>query len=364
MKQTFTLLAAFACSILSAFGQSTQGFETDNLTTLRGSCWQFTGMDIADPGIVNDTKSLYNNLNVTASVITPYINLSAGTTLSFNYRLAGVIRNAAKRYINVSLIDINGAITSIGSVQLDKTTPDGVLPFSYQYTSVTSSVQKLRIELTTGAEGKTDVHLDNIATTSTFNTSGLYNCNASAPITLPIQLKSFQGLVVADKAQLTWTVADNASGSHFEVERSLDGKDFTTIALVNPTTATGDESYSYKDNAPEAAYYRLRVVNTTKAVSYSNVVFLKRQGAASTSISLLQNPVETTLRFSFVSGSTAPTEVAVYNMTGVKVFHTSLQALKGLNTLTSTLDGSIQSGTYVLEVTNKTTRSVAKFVKH
>ena len=97
---------------------------------------------------------------------------------------------------------------------------------------------------------------------------------------------------------------------------------------------------------------------------YSAVLFIKKQAATTSALSLLQNPVQSTLKFSFQSGINAATQVTVYNTLGVKVYQTSFAAQKGTNTIAMTLDGQIKGGTYVLEVMNATNRNSAKFLKN
>jgi hypothetical protein len=99
-------------------------------------------------------------------------------------------------------------------------------------------------------------------------------------------------------------------------------------------------------------------------VMYSNVLFFKNNGNVSSALSVLQNPVQQTLKFEFKSDINSPTEVAVYNTMGVKVYATTIVAAKGTNFISSALDASIKSGTYVLEVKNSSNRSVSKFLKN
>ena len=363
MKQIFTLCSAIVLSLTSAFGQTTQTFETlsTSFEPLTGACWQFTNIGISSASVVNDTKSVYTNspLKEAAFIVTPYVNLTTATTIKFNYKLTGSM--TGKRYIRVSLIDINNQSTSLGSVTFDRNSNNNVTEFSA--TSPVNGIQKVQIEITSGSEGNTDVYIDNIDISSSFNYSSPYGCNTSSESPLPIHLKSFQGLLKNDKVQLHWSVADNESGNFFEVQKSNDGREFKTIAIVNTTQTTGDEVYTYSDDLQASAYYRLKLVNKSSTGIYSAILFIKKQTTAATTLSLLQNPVKQTLKFSFVSESNAPTEVSVYNMLGVKVFKTTFQASKGTNLTTTILDDQIKGGTYVLEVKNVTNRSLAKFLK-
>jgi hypothetical protein len=90
----------------------------------------------------------------------------------------------------------------------------------------------------------------------------------------PTEVKAFEAEKVKDAALLTWTVAAQSTVSHFEIQRSDDGSNWTTIALV----------FSFEDNSIEHAYkfsdktlkqpgaiYRLRQVDTDKKETFSEM---------------------------------------------------------------------------------------------
>jgi hypothetical protein len=180
---------------------------------------------------------------------------------------------------------------------------------------------------------------------------------------LPIKLKAFTGKAVNDKVQLEWVVSGNESGQLFEVERSRDGKSFSKAGTVNVTGATDEAYYTFEELLSGNAYYRLKIVNKDKSVSYSPVVFVKEQTAASEKLFIVQNPVEATLVFTYQAQQTLPSTINIYNAVGVKLLTTQKTAQKGFNTYAINLDMKFTSGTYILEVVNSTERSVERFIK-
>lgn len=78
---------------------------------------------------------------------------------------------------------------------------------------------------------------------------------------------------------ISWVTAEERNNSHFEVERSTDNKDFTTVALVLDGFAakgTG-KTYKFKEDAGEVkkgktVYYRLKQIDTNAQVHYSKVL--------------------------------------------------------------------------------------------
>lgn len=81
---------------------------------------------------------------------------------------------------------------------------------------------------------------------------------------------------------INWVTASEQNNSHFEVERSLDMKDFKTVAMVLDGFAaegTG-KKYMFKEDAGEVrngktVYYRLKQIDTDNKVHYSTVMAVK-----------------------------------------------------------------------------------------
>ena len=62
--------------------------------------------------------------------------------------------------------------------------------------------------------------------------------------------------------RLTWVIESNQAANSFEVERSTNGKDFKTIAVLIATEKFGTENYTYADTAisTDKIMYRLRIL--------------------------------------------------------------------------------------------------------
>ena len=183
---------------------------------------------------------------------------------------------------------------------------------------------------------------------------------------LPVNLTSFNGNSNGNKAQLSWAVTQNEDGNYFQVEKSSDGKKFNTAAIVMNTGKSGAEAYNFSDAAFNgAAYYRIMVVNKSGAVSYSRVIMLKVAGdAKANALTLLQNPVTTTVSFSYNAAAAGTGIINLYTTAGVRVYTTQLNLRSGANASSFNLDSKLAPGSYVLEVVNGAERSVAKLVKY
>jgi hypothetical protein len=179
-------------------------------------------------------------------------------------------------------------------------------------------------------------------------------------------MTSFSGSASNNKAQLRWSVADNETGDHFQVMRSNDGKNFTEAGVVFINNRIGAESYTFTDkqDLDAVTYYKLKIINKDKSVSYSNVIILKSaidKGAKG--LTILKNPVESTLTFTYSAATATQSNVTIYNASGVKVYSSRISSQKGTNSVSLNLDSHMAAGTYILEVANGTDRMVTKLLK-
>lgn len=182
---------------------------------------------------------------------------------------------------------------------------------------------------------------------------------------LPVHFTSFSGNVANNKAALTWNVADNETGSHFEIERSTDGKGFKTISTMFTSNQAGNATYTYADAGfvSSGSYYRIKVINKDNTTSYSKIISIKGSTAVDNKIVLMQNPVQSSLNFTFTSAADEANEVAIYNLAGVKMYSQKVQARKGTNSVSLSLDGKLIRGNYILTVQSASANRSIQFVK-
>ncbi len=127
--------------------------------------------------------------------------------------------------------------------------------------------------------------------------------------TLPVQLVNFSAMLVDQKVNLKWTTATEKNVSHFVVERSLDGKNFTEAGMVFAYGNTTEKvNYSFPDNSVNLAqagvvYYRLRTIDIDKKSQLSDVklVRLGKKNEQAIGILTYPNPVTNELRVTIPS---------------------------------------------------------------
>jgi PA14 domain len=92
---------------------------------------------------------------------------------------------------------------------------------------------------------------------------------------LPVNLQWFTATPQQDGVQLNWTVTAGSTPRQFEVERSSNGIEYTTIATV-PATAGLHYTVTDKNAAAGNWYYRLRMTDQNGQKSHSAVVTVRR----------------------------------------------------------------------------------------
>jgi len=140
--------------------------------------------------------------------------------------------------------------------------------------------------------------------------SGGTDCN----ILLPVTWLAFDVECRGGDRRVQWSVATQTNNDHFEVQRSVDGSSWTTIAIVPGAGTTQiPMSYEVTDNVvellnpPAILYYRVKQVDTDGTVSYSGA------RASSCAITVYPNPASDHI---IVVLPFAGAEVEVVDVTG------------------------------------------------
>lgn len=113
---------------------------------------------------------------------------------------------------------------------------------------------------------------------------------------------------------LTW-IGSGLGFSSFDIQRSTDGIDWTTIGEVAAATADADGQYSFIDPnpAPGVNYYRIFSQETDGGSSYSNIRTVNLAGMAA--IGIYPNPTTDRINVS-VSNATPDLSIRLVSLTG------------------------------------------------
>ena len=122
--------------------------------------------------------------------------------------------------------------------------------------------------------------------------------------TLPIKLRDIQATNLGSRNLLTWSTADERTGDEADIERSKDGRTFTSIATV-PAKGRPSE-YRFWDEEPFEGvnYYRLKLRHVTGGHSFSPIVSARVKNMQP-SLSVYPNPAQGRLTLELKKAPTA-----------------------------------------------------------
>lgn len=132
----------------------------------------------------------------------------------------------------------------------------------------------------------------------------------AAPIiaSLPVTLTFFTATLNNNKAELKWETASELNFSHFVVERSLDGKNFSDAGLVFAYGGLSEKTdYSFNDDVSpytnSIVYYRLRSVDNDGKSQYSEIRLIRtNRKADALNLAIYPNPASGQIRLTMPSG--------------------------------------------------------------
>ncbi len=191
-----------------------------------------------------------------------------------------------------------------------------------------------------------------------------------APVdgSLPVKLTSFNATRKADsKVGLSWTTAQEENVSHFVIERSVDGSNYTEVGMVfafgnSNTTREYNFTDDLKNNSNGIIYYRLRMVDMDGRMNNSMVRLIRTGGDKGTaSISAYPNPVVNELRVTLPAAwQDKSVTIDIYNNNG-QVVKRSMAAKANQTEIVNMSD--IGTGLYIVRVSNGSESAVQKITK-
>jgi hypothetical protein len=211
--------------------------------------------------------------------------------------------------------------------------------------TMADSGHRYRAVVATTAANLNNVNCNYSNNTSTF--LNIINCG----VILNVDVQSFTGQVLQSNADLRWSVAHENNIVQFEIEKSLDGINYSTIGMV-PVAKTVSPAY-YEFNDPEKltslAYYRLKISNPEKLYTYSTTIILSNK-AINFQINSVTNPVTDHLLLELTVPIQNRVSIQLLDMLGKPIYQQQVNVKKGWNRLNLYLPNDIHKGMYLLSV--------------
>lgn len=195
-----------------------------------------------------------------------------------------------------------------------------------------------------------------ISSVTSFSPFGVGNTTGFLNDALPVKILSFNALPGSQGNLLQWKVAAEINMNSYEVERSANGRSFSSLGRIGANHGT---AYSFNDLQPEKSvnYYRLKLINADGKYSYSQVIAINSK--SSRGLKLLGNLAHGNL-FVLFSPAGTNASLSITNTLGARLL---VQKLSPGSQQTTLNVGMLPAGTYQLSYTSNGKVETERFVK-
>jgi conserved repeat domain len=184
---------------------------------------------------------------------------------------------------------------------------------------------------------------------------------------LPVTLINFKASLLPDhQANISWSTSLEMNCKYYDVQRSIDGNIFSTIAtLPGNGTSSLEHDYTVKDEllgiTSPVTYYRLSQVDADGRKNYSRIIVLRTAGKNRIAIS--PNPFSENINVNFDWKTDEPGSLVLINASGTKVFEKHVHLTRGSNYLKVENLLNLPSGYYFVQLVSDTEKISMKIAK-
>lgn len=184
------------------------------------------------------------------------------------------------------------------------------------------------------------------SSTSNLESNDVGTALTRSSLVLPVQLASFTAVARNCTVQLDWVTITQEKFSHFEVESSADGKNFSYVQTVQSKSSHKSSVYQLITNGANVdTYYRLRMVDLDGTYEYSDVLKVKNACNAP-ALSVAPNPV--TNNVFTIRGLQALTVIKLLDMNGK-----THQTVRSSGPVQQIDMGNLPAGIYLIYILQK-----------
>jgi hypothetical protein len=196
---------------------------------------------------------------------------------------------------------------------------------------------------------------------------GFFNGNALGQLTADtstsIRLTAFNAGVQNNEVKLYWKVACRVSYALFEVQRSSDGTNFSTINSFQADYLRCLQPFNFTDpTATGLVFYRLKVGDIDGRFSTEKVLKLTGREIRDTKIKIVSPVTGSFLSLIVEAGSNEIIWLNILNMAGNSIQNLSINPGKGINQMEIPLL-NFKAGMYILNYQTAGKKRSARFVK-
>lgn len=180
---------------------------------------------------------------------------------------------------------------------------------------------------------------------------------------LPIQFSLFNIKCDGPVTIITWRTSQEQNSNRFEIQKSVDGLQWTTIGTVTAAgNSTTEKSYSFTDNNSNQGYYRIAGYDNDGTTKYTSV--LRSPCAMKDVFKVWPNPVQRTLFVNIVANESSAANIKLIDSKGALMKEQRVNVLQGSNQFSIEL-GSLPKGMYTVltQWNNGRNKNTAQIVK-
>lgn len=233
-------------------------------------------------GNLDDNYASFSDLPNTAGAFTDYITITGfGVSIPQSAIVTGILVEIERSDPNQQTSDYSVRIIRKGVIgATEKSTglaypaTDGFQSYggagdlwgeTWSYKEIGSSSFGVAIAAQRSATGGISAgQIDNVRVTVFLQST----------VSLPVQLNSFTATKNNNNTvAVKWSTSDEVNIGQYVVERSLNGRDFSSLGIVFSRNSSIATNYSFTDNSPAkgGSWYRLRIVEQSGITKYSPI---------------------------------------------------------------------------------------------
>lgn len=307
-----------------------------------------------------------NNLNTAGMGVWMWNN--GGLKIQFNYKNLSINTPVGAfttdGWYNVACVRNNGTLSTYVNGALSASGPEGTTAPTYPIQARFGTMSSTTFPPSNNYNGLTgrldEMRVYNRALTLT-EIQQIYAL-------LPVKLSSFTATKNNTDVVLSWQTEYEQNSSHFDVQRSTDGINFTTISTV---PAKGNSSlptnYQFTDNTAKdlanikTVFYRLQMVDIDASRVNSGTVPVKLD-TDKRELTILQNPTGNDLRIQFSSSAKEIAHIIITDNNGRQLLTKQIQL--NIGTVSTVIPVNVlAAGNYYITVTSTQGKQTKAFLK-
>ena len=163
---------------------------------------------------------------------------------------------------------------------------------------------------------------------------------------MPVLFTKFEAGCTNNGALVSWSTGSEFNSNYFELQRSINGNDWTSVATIKAANSSTGRTYQLLDMNGGSVYYRIKQVDLDGHCIYTSII---RTNCVRTSIDMVIYPVPARDMLNVVirSDKSLKTQLLLVDGTGKIVRKIDAALFNGSNTFLVNLKG-LAGGEYII----------------